>query len=151
MPQSLARVWLHVVFSTKERRAFLQKDTFRDEMFRMLSHHVEQIGCTPLRTGGWIDHVHIVCGLSRTVTIADLVETVKTETSRWAKKAPHSEKAFAWQSGYGAFSVSQSNLDRVVDYVDSQQEHHRAKSFQDEFRALCRRHKLEIDERYVWD
>lgn len=151
MPQSLARVWLHIVFSTKERRAFLQRDDFRDEMFRMLSHHVEQTGCTPVRTGGSIDHVHIVCGLSRTVTIADLVETVKTETSRWAKKAPHAVKHFAWQAGYGAFSVSQSNLDRVVEYVDSQQEHHRAKSFQDEFRSLCRRHRIEIDERYVWD
>lgn len=151
MPQSLARVWLHLVFSTKERRAYLQQEWFREEMFRMLSHHVEQAGCIPVRAGGWIDHVHLVCGLSRTVTIAQLVESVKTETSRWAKKSPHSISTFSWQSGYGAFSVSQSNLQKVVEYVENQVEHHRVKSFQDEFRDLCVKHEIEIDERYVWD
>ncbi len=151
MPQSLSRVWLHLVFSTKNRRAYLQKDKFREEMFRMLSYHVEQMGCTPVRAGGWIDHVHVVCGLSRTVTIADLIEHIKTETSKWAKKAPHSVSTFAWQTGYGAFSVSQSNLSRVLKYVDDQPEHHRTISFQDEFRKLCEKHGIEIDERYVWD
>lgn len=86
MPQSLAPVWLHLTFSTKGRRDELQNPLFRDEMFRMLSYHTEQAGCFPQRAGGWIDHVHIVCGLSRTVTIAQLVEHVKTETSKWAKK-----------------------------------------------------------------
>ncbi len=151
MPQSLARVWLHLVFSTKERRAYLQQEPFREEMFRMLSHHVEQSGCVPVRSGGWIDHVHLVCGLSRTVTIAQLVENVKTETSKWAKKEPHSVSTFSWQAGYGAFSVSQSNLSRVVEYVESQVEHHQRQSFQDEFRELCAKHEIEIDERYVWD
>jgi REP element-mobilizing transposase RayT len=151
MPQSLSRVWLHLVFSTKDRRAYLQQEKFRNEMFPMLSHHVEQMGCTPVRAGGWIDHVHVVCGLSRTVTIAQLVEGIKTETSKWAKKAPHSISTFSWQAGYGAFSVSQSNLSRVLTYVDNQPEHHRQLSFQDEFRSLCKRHEIEIDERYVWD
>lgn len=151
MSQSLSRVWLHLVFSTKDRRAYLQRDDFRDEMFRMLSHHVEQIGCVPLRSGGWIDHVHVVCGLSRTVTIAKLVEHVKTETSKWAKKASHGVSTFSWQEGYGAFSVSQSSLGPVVEYVNRQPEHHGHRSFQDEFRELCAKHKIEIDERYVWD
>ena len=151
MPQSLSRVWLHLVFSTKDRRAYLQRDDFRDEMFRMLGHHVEQAGCVPLRVGGWIDHVHIVCGLSRTVTIAKLVEHVKTETSKWAKHAPHGVLTFSWQEGYGAFSVSQSILSQVVDYVNRQPEHHGRHSFQDEFRELCLKHEIEIDERYVWD
>jgi len=151
MPQSLSQVWLHVVFSTKDRRAFLQNPEFRDEMFRMLSHQVEETGCFPKLAGGWVDHVHIVCGLSRTVTIAKLVEDVKTETSKWAKKNPRASRAFSWQAGYGAFSISQSNLDRVLTYVEQQEKHHKKRSYQDEFRELCRKHKIEIDERYVWD
>ena len=117
----------------------------------MLSHHVQEIGCFSKRSGGWNDHVHIVCGLSRTVTIAKLVEHVKTETSKWAKKASNGVPTFTWQSGYGVFSVSQSNLNAVIDYVERQEEHHRRQFFQDEFRELCRRHEIEIDERYAWD
>ena len=151
MPQSLARVWLHVVFSTKDRHAYLQHNGFRDEMFRMIGYHVNEIGCVAVRSGGWHDLVHFVCGLSRTVTIAALVEHVKVETSRWAKEAAHGVATFSWQSGYGAISVSQSNLPSVVNYVDQQEAHHRQRTFQDEFRELCRRHELDIDERYVWD
>ena len=103
MPQSLSQVWLHIVFSTKDRQAFLQNPEFRDEMFRMLSHHVSEIGCFPKRSGGWNDHVHVVLGLARTVTIAQLVENVKTETSRWAKKVSGGSKSFTWQAGYGVF------------------------------------------------
>ncbi len=151
MPQSLSQVWLHIVFSTKERRAFLQNPELRDEMFRMLSHHVEQAGCFPKLSGGWIDHVHVVCGLARTVTIAQLVEHLKTETSKWAKKPPHGVSGFTWQAGYGAVSVSQSNLTQVLRYVEQQEKHHRKKTYQDEFRELCQKHEIEIDERYVWD
>jgi REP element-mobilizing transposase RayT len=151
MPQSLSRVWLHVTFSTKERRVYLQREDFRDEMLSLLCHQIERAGCVPVRTGGWIDHVHLVCGLSRTVTIASLVEHVKTETSKWAKSANHGSATFSWQSGYGAFSVSQSNIDQVVEYVSRQQVHHAKQSFQEEFRELCRRHELELDERYAWE
>ncbi|MDB5344864.1 MAG: transposase [Schlesneria sp.] len=151
MPQSLSRVWLHVTFSTKERRAYLQREDFRDEMLSILFHQIERAGCVPLQTGGWIDHVHLVCGLSRTVAIATLLEHVKVETSKWAKSATHGSPTFSWQSGYGAFSVSQSNLDQVVDYVRRQPAHHAKQSFQEEFRELCRRHELELDERYAWD
>jgi len=151
MPQSLAQIWLHIVFSTKDRQSFLQKTDFRNEMFRMLSHHVQTAGCYPNRSGGWIDHVHIVCGLARTVTVAQLIEHLKTETSKWAKKTPDGNSNFTWQRGYGAFSVSPSNLDQVLDYVERQEYHHKQKSFQDEFRELCRKNGIQIDERYVWD
>ena len=76
---------------------------------------------------------------------------MKGETSKWVKKSPHLQRAFAWQAGYGAFSVSQSNLQRVVSYVEGQPEHHWTVSFEDEFRKLCRLHQVPIDERYVWD
>jgi hypothetical protein len=85
------------------------------------------------------------------VTVAALVEHVKVETSKWAKTAAHDCSLFSGQSGYGAFSVSQSNLQTVVDYVENQSNHHAQRSFQDEFCELCRRHEIEIDERYVWD
>ena len=151
MPQSFARVLLHVVFSTKERCAYLQRDDFREEMFGMIGHHVGEMGCVPIRAGGWHDHIHLVCGLSRTVTIASLVEHVKVETSRWAKDVKQGSSTFSWQAGYGAFSVSQSNLEQVLDYVVNQAAHHRTRTYQDEFRELCLRHEFEIDERYVWD
>jgi len=151
MPQSHAQVWIHLVFSTKERRPFLRQDDFRTEIFRMLSYHVKQSGCVSASVGGIADHVHLLAGLSRTITIAGLVESIKTETSKWAKKADNGVPNFQWQSGYGAFSVSHSLLDIVDAYIRNQEEHHRQRSFQDEYRLLCKKHGIEIDERYVWD
>ncbi len=101
--------------------------------------------------GGHIDHVQLLVGLSRTITIAQLVETIKTETSKWAKKAEGGTALFSWQSGYGAFSVSHSKSNDVDAYIRDQAIRHRKQSFQDEFRLLCIRHEINIDERYVWD
>ena len=151
MPQSLSRIWLHVAFSTMDRRPYLQEAEVRDEMFRMLGHHARQCGCPPACVGGWIDHVHVLCGLSRTVTVAKLVEVLKRETSKWVKGRSAGLGSFHWQNGYGAFSVSESLLDHVTAYIDRQQEHHRRMTFQEEFRALCAKHGIAVDERYVWD
>jgi REP element-mobilizing transposase RayT len=151
MPQSLARIWLHITFSTDGRRAYLQNPDVREEMFRMLSHHAQEVNCPPARSGGWIDHVHILCGLARTITVAKLVEHLKVETSKWAKRRAPDLANFHWQAGYGAFSVSQSMVENVVAYIDGQAEHHRETTFQEEFRAVCKKHGIEIDERYVWD
>jgi putative transposase len=95
--------------------------------------------------------VHLVCALSPTVTIEKLIEHVKSKTAAWAKKTPNSVATLAWQSSYGVFSVSQSNLERVMDYVMRQEEHHKRKSFQDEFRELCQKHGIAIDEQRVWE
>lgn len=151
MPQSMSQIWLHLIFSTKDRQIFLQNTDFRQEMFRALSHQVQEIGCLPKCVGGWVDHVHVVCSLTPSVTIANLIQHLKTETSKWSKKGPNGAAMLSWQTGYGAFSVSPSNLDRVIDYVERQAEHHKRQSYQDEFRLLCRKHEIEIDERYVWD
>jgi putative transposase len=139
MPQSLSKVWLHIIFSTKGRQGYLCDPKMREEMFRLLSYHVEHAGCFPKLAGGWVDHVHVVCGLGRTVAVAGLIEQIKVETSKWAKKQSRDLGTFAWQSGYGAFSVSQSNLEAVLNYVQHQEEHHKRMSFQDEFRELCRK------------
>jgi putative transposase len=151
MPQSLARIWLHIVFSTKERRAYLQNNEIRDEMFRMLGHHAKEAGCPPARVGGWIDHVHVLCGLARTITVAELVEVLKRETSKWIKQRAMDLSLFHWQNGYGAFSVSQSNVDQVIEYIDGQPKHHGRMTYQDEFRMLCAKHNIQMDEQYVWD
>src|SRR5687768_15218029 len=136
MPQSLSRIWLHLVFSTKGRKAYLRNEELRDEMFRMLSHHANECSCPAVRCGGWEDHVHILCGLARTMTVATLVEALKVETSKWAKQRQVAWRGFHWQHGYSAFSVSQSLVDQVVEYIEAQREHHARLSFQDEFRQL---------------
>lgn len=117
----------------------------------MLSHHVQQVGCYPKLSGGWVDHVHVLCGLSRTTRISDLLESIKTETSKWAKTKPICSSLFRWQTGYGVFSVSQSKLESVIRYIENQEAHHKQLSFQDEFRELCRLHGVALDEKYAWD
>ena len=117
----------------------------------MLGHHANEAGCIPARIGGWIDHVHVLCGLARTITVAQLIEVLKRETSKWVKQRAVDLSTFHWQNGYGVFSVSQSNVDQVIEYIDRQSEHHGQMTFQDEFRTICKKHNIEIDERYVWD
>jgi len=151
MPQSLARVVLHVVFSTKNRSPFLRPPDLRSRLHAYMAGTLQNIGCEPILLGGVEDHVHILCNLSRTVTIAGLVEETKKSSSKWMKDQAPTYQDFFWQSGYGAFSVSQSNVEKVRTYVAGQEEHHRKVSFQDEYRALCAKHGVAIDERYVWD
>ena len=151
MPQSLARVVLHVVFSTKNRVPFLKDPELRARLHAYMAGVLQNIGCEPILIGGVEDHVHILCNLSRTITIAGLVEEAKKSPSKWMKEQGPAFSDFYWQGGYGAFSVSQSNVEQVREYVARQEEHHRKVSFQDEFRVLCRKHGVEIDERYVWD
>jgi REP element-mobilizing transposase RayT len=150
MPQSLAQVWIHFVFSTKSRKTYLEDESFREEMFRMLAFKVKESECASASVGGYIDHVHLLIGLSRTITIATLVEHVKKETSKWAKKASRGNAQFTWwQAGYGAFSVSHSNVDAVDQYIRNQALHHANLSFQDEYRQICTKHGVKIDERYI--
>lgn len=120
-------------------------------MFCLLAHHVKASNCVSASVGGYVDHVHLLVGLSRTITIAKLVEQIKTETSKWAKGSENCSPLFSWQSGYAAFSVSHSKCGDVDAYIRHQAKHHEKLSFKDEFRALCRRHQIQIDERYVWD
>jgi putative transposase len=150
MSQSLSRVLVHLVFSTKHRVAVLSP-AIQPELHAYLSGVLNAVECPAIQTGGTVDHVHMLFGLSRTCTIADLVETVKTSSSKWLKTKGPEFAGFHWQGGYGAFSVSQSAADRVAGYICNQARHHRQMSFQDEFRGLLERHRVEYDERYVWD
>jgi putative transposase len=151
MPQSLSNVLLHVVYSTKNREPFLRDRKLRSELHAYLVGTLQNIACPALRIGGVADHVHALCRLSRTMTIAGLVEAMKTESSKWIKRHDSGVPDFQWQAGYAAFSVSPSNAESVQRYIEEQESHHQATTFQDELRALLRRHQIEFDERYVWD
>ncbi len=150
MPQSLAAVYIHLVFSTKERRPFLIDKTVRNEMHSYLGGTSKRLQCPSLIVGGVEDHIHMLARLGRTIALADWIKELKRVSSLWIKEA-HAKRLFQWQGGYAAFSVSASNLEQVRKYIERQEQHHRKVSFQDELRALFRKHKMEWDERYVWD
>jgi putative transposase len=151
MPQSLANVLVHIVFSTKERRAFLQNCELRDEMHRYLAGISANLECPAIIAGGTTDHVHLLASQSRTITLAEWVKELKRASSIWAKKKSPQWSLFQWQAGYGAFSVSQSQKERVHKYIESQEAHHRQISFQDELRQILKKHGVVFDEKYVWD
>ncbi len=151
MPQSLANMLVHLVFSTKERRALLQNAELRGQMHRYLAGISKNLECPAVIVGGADDHVHLLARQSRTISLADWVKELKRSSSLWAKKKGPQWSLFQWQAGYGAFSVSQSQGERVRRYVESQEERHRRLSFQNERRQILRRHGVEFDERYVWD
>src|SRR5262245_65160107 len=151
MPQSLANVLIHVVFSTKNRQPFLKIESVRDELHAYTISVLKSLDSPSLAINSVEDHIHILCQLSRKIAIAELIEELKTSTSKWLKTKAPSLHDFHWQSGYGVFSVSQSKRDDVVRYIQSQEEHHHHINYQDEFRQLCAKHAIEIDERYIWD
>ncbi len=151
MPQSLAKILVHAVYSTKDRRPFLGDKPLRDELHRYLGGILTKHNCQPLIIGGVADHVHLLTTLSRTGTAADMIKEVKRGSSLWLKGKTPGLQDFAWQNGYGIFSIGFSQVEAVRNYIAGQEEHHRQVSFQDEFRQLLRRYEIEFDERYVWD
>ena len=151
MPQSLSAVYLHLVFSTKERRPFLRDKTVRDALHAYLGGVSKTLDCPPLIVGGVEDHVHLLCRFARTITQAEWVKELKRISNGWLKEQGRDYADFEWQGGYADFSVSQSNLEPVKQYIASQEEHHRKTTFQEELRTLLRKHEIEFDERYVWD
>ena len=150
MPQSLSLVIVHVIFSTKERRPFIDTDT-RPKLHAYLATVARNAGCEAYRVGGVADHVHFAIRLSRTITIADLVETLKTSSSKWVKTESRDLAPFAWQRGYGCFSVGPKDLHALTAYIDNQEHHHQKRTFQDEFRMFLNKYGVEFDEAYVWD
>lgn len=141
---------MHLVFSTKNRERILLP-AIQTELHPYLAGTLDKIDCPSLQAGGIEDHVHLFFGLSRTLSIAAVVETVKTSSSKWIKTKSAQFASFHWQTGYGAFSVSQSDADAVVEYIRNQAKHHQKMTFQDEFRELLELYHVQFDERYVWD
>src|ERR1041384_4353867 len=146
MPQSLSAVYIHLVFSTKNRRPLLRDKPQREALHAYLGGVSKTLQCPPLIVGGVEDHVHMLCRLGRTISQADWGKEVKRVSSLWLKSQGSVYAEFEWQGGYADFSVSQSNLEQVKQYIADQEEHHRKIGFQDELRALLRKHEIEWDE-----
>lgn len=145
MPQSLASIYVHATFSTLDRSPLIENPS---NLHAYLGGISKQMGCHPVIAGGVADHVHILSALSRTVTVADWIKELKRVSSIYMKQV---QPRFAWQSGYGAFSVGREQIEAVRAYIANQEAHHRKVSFQDEYRLLLEEQGVTWDERYVWD
>ena len=150
MPQSLSVVILHVIFSTKDHRAWLDPET-RPKLHAYLATVARNLSCDAYCVGGVADHVHLAIRLARTVTIAALLEALKTASSKWLKTQSPALVEFAWQRGYGCFSVGPTDLAALRAYIDGQEKHHQTRTFQEEFRVFLKKYGVEFDEAYVWD
>ena len=150
MAQSLAKILVHVIFSTKDRFAFLVNADIRRRMHAYLARVFNESQSPAIEVGGWHDHIHILCSLSRNHTIAEIIADAKKNSSVWAKTHGGLLMKFQWQAGYGAFSVSPSQVEEVRQYILGQEEHHRVRTFQEEYLELLRKYQVPYDERYLW-
>lgn len=150
MGQSLVKNYVHIVFSTKYRQPLIVP-SIEGDLHGYLVGICRNLECHPIRVGGYVDHIHVLCMLSKKIPLAKLVEELKGNSSKWIKTRGEMFKDFYWQNGYGAFSVRSAEVDIVKAYIERQHEHHGEKTFQDEYRAFLKEHKAEYDERYVWE
>ena len=151
MSQSLAKVLVHAVFSTKHRQPFLNDTGLRSETHHYIGGILANLDCQPLIVGGVEDQSHFLCALARTCDAASMIKEVKRGSSVWIKTKGLAFSDFHWQNGYGVFSIGCSQIPAVKQYIENQAEHHYRKTFQDEYRELLQRYEIEYDERYVWD
>jgi len=151
MSQSLSQVYLHIVFSTKNRIPFLQDKSVRQDLHSYMAGTCRNLESPSIIVGGVADHVHVLCRLAKTLTVSDLIREIKRESSKWTKEQSTDLANFYWQNGYGAFSISPSHVEALTTYIANQEEHHKTETFQDEFRRLLAKYHIEYDEKYVWD
>ena len=150
MSQSLAKIYVHLIFSTKNRERVLADD-IRLDLHSYVGGILNGLSCIPVEINSEPDHVHILFILARTEPVSNVVGQVKKSSNDWLRTKGERFADFHWQAGYGAFSVSQSVVEDVREYLRKQREHHRQKTFQEEYRALLLKYAVEFDERYVWD
>ena len=150
MPQSLVKNYIHIVFSTKNRQPFIDQ-SIKEELHAYLGGTCKELGCPVLAVGGMEDHVHILCMLSRNMALSELVGKVKANSSKWIKTKGEQYANFYWQNGYGGFSVNPTETEVVIKYIQTQEEHHKKRTFKEEYRLFLKKYKVEYDERYVWD
>lgn len=148
--QSLSKILVHLVFSTKNRQSWIQPE-IEPNLYRYISDICVQHDCTVFQIGGMPDHIHLLLSLGRGITISKLVAEVKSNSSRWIKRFGLGYKEFAWQGGYGAFSISHSHVNAVCHYIAQQKEHHEKVSFKEELIAILNKYQMTWDEKYLWD
>jgi putative transposase len=139
----------HVIFSTKNREPLIMPD-WTPRLFDYIGGIVRENGSSLIAAGGMPDHVHLLVSLNKQMSIADMVRDIKSNSSRWIHETFDFLRGFAWQTGYGAFAISHSNLGKVKLYLTKQPEHHRLRTFQEEFIEFLRRHQIEFDEQFIW-
>lgn len=147
MPQSLVKILIHVVFSTRDRQPLIP-ETIEAQLFGYIRGIIENNGARMIIAAGTADHIHLLISLGK-AEISVLVGDIKRETSKWMKVK--GVDGFYWQSGYGAFSIGQSQVEQVSEYIRNQKAHHNVHDFQTEFRTLCAKYDVNLDERYCWD
>ena len=150
MPSSYCCLLYHAVFSTKERRPWLDASV-RERVFPYMGGVVRGEDGIPILVGGTEDHVHLLLKLRQDRAVADVMRKIKSKSSGWIHKTFPELRRFAWQSGYGAFTVSASQKKRVYTYIERQEEHHRNEDFKTEFVRFLKAHEVEYDDRYIWD
>ena len=150
MPQSLAQIYIHIVFSTKERYPFIDSAIER-ELFAYIGATIKRCEGVPFLINGTADHIHILSSLPRTMALSKYIEEIKRNSGRWIKTKDADYQKFAWQNGYGAFSVSSSRKESVVRYITGQKEHHKMVTFKEEFITFLEKYNIQYDERYLWD
>jgi len=150
MSQALAKIYLHLIFSTKNRERSLPDDV-RDDLHSYMGGILHGLGCSPIEINTEPDHAHVLFVMTRTETISNVVGQLKKSSNDWLRNRDPQFRHFYWQGGYGVFSVSQSAVEEVRQYIRDQREHHKQVSFQDEFRTFLKRYEMEFDERYVWE
>ena len=150
MAQSLSNVLVHFIYSTKDRFPFLADKDIRRRMHAYLARVFREMDCSPIEVGGAADHVHVLCLLSRNHAMSELIREAKVSSSGWVKTFGGMLSKFAWQGGYGAFSVHPAQIDKVKNYILCQEEHHRIRTFQEEYLDFLREYDVPYDERYLW-
>ena len=149
MSQSLTKVYVHITFSTKNRQPFID-EKIDGILYEYLGGICRGLECNPIKVGGFSEHVHILCLLSKKITQIKLIEVLKKESSKWIKTKGAQYSNFYWQDGYGIFSVNPAEVEVVVNYIKRQKDHHKKITFMDEFRNFLIKYNVEYDERYLW-
>jgi len=150
MPQSLVKNYLHIIFSTKNRQPLIDSD-IEEELFNYLGGICKSLECYPVIVGGHKNHIHILCLLSQKVLLMKLVEELKSHSSKWIKTKGDKYRNFYWQNGYGAFSVNPTEIEVVKTYILNQKEHHRNRTYEEEYLAFLKKYNVDYNERYLWD
>jgi len=150
MSQSLVKNYIHIIFSTKHRQSVILP-AFEEELYTYIGGICKNLECFPVAVGGHLDHIHILCLLSKNISLVKLVGELKANSSKWFKTTDEGLKNFYWQNGYGAFSVAPYKINKVNSYIINQKQHHQNKTFQDEYKTFLNKYDVKFDERYIWD
>ena len=153
MSQSLSQIWVHIIFSTRDRYPFFKELSLQKRVHDYLKVTCQKQQCNPISVGGTEDHIHLLAKLHKNISLSKFVEEIKTASSKWIKTLANSKNEldrFYWQSGYGAFSVSQFQMERVNSYINNQHQHHQKQIFQDELKDFLVRYGIQYDEKYLW-